>query len=137
MTRPALDHIGIAVRSLAEGAELYRAIGLELGGVEEVVEQGVRVGFIQVGATRLELLEPLDDASPVARHLERRGPGLHHLCIAVPDIGAAVSRLRAAGYELLSEEPQPGAHGSQVIFLHPRSTHGVLLELAQPGPSPG
>ncbi len=132
MTGSRLDHIGVAVRSIAEGARLYRAIGLELTGVEEVREQGVRVGFIPLGGPRLELLEPLDDASPIARHLQRRGPGLHHVCIAVPDVRAAMERLRASGYELLSDEPQPGAHGSQVCFLHPRAAHGVLIELAQP-----
>lgn len=132
MTAPTLDHIGIAVRSLAEGAELYRAIGLEVAGVEEVREQGVRVAFLALGAATIELLEPLDESSPIARHLATRGPGLHHLCFGVPDIRATMERLSDRGYELLSSEPQPGAHGCLVCFVHPRSAHGVLIELSQP-----
>jgi methylmalonyl-CoA/ethylmalonyl-CoA epimerase len=127
-----LDHIGIAVASLVEGAAFYRALGLELEGVEEVPEQGVKVGFLPVGDTRLELLEALGPDSPIARHVEKRGPGMHHLCVAVDDIRAAMDRLREQGYRLLSEEPQPGAHGALVCFVHPKSSGGVLLELSQP-----
>jgi methylmalonyl-CoA/ethylmalonyl-CoA epimerase len=132
MSRPLLDHIGIAVRSIAEGAKLYGVLGLELTGVEEVREQGVRVGFLAVGQTRIELLEPLDESSPIARHLERRGPGVHHLCLGVADIRAAMAQLADAGYDLLSSKPQAGAHGRQVCFVHPRSASGVLIELSQP-----
>lgn len=136
MTRPTLDHIGIAVESLARGVELYRALGLELEGIEDVVEQGVRVGFLPVGDTRIELLEPIGDSSPIARHLERRGPGLHHLCLRVDDIRAAMASLTARGYALLSDEPQTGAHGCLVCFVHPKSAGGVLLELSQPAGEP-
>jgi methylmalonyl-CoA/ethylmalonyl-CoA epimerase len=132
MAEPGLDHIGIAVKSIAEGASFYEALGLEMTEIEEVFEQGVRVGFVPVGATRIELLEPIDEASPIARHLERRGPGLHHLCFYVADIVVAMESLRTAGYELLSDEPQPGAHGCRVCFVHPRSGGGVLIELSQP-----
>ena len=133
MTDPLrLDHIGIAVRSIAEGASLYRALGLELEGTEAVAEQGVNVGFLRIGDTRIELLEPLGPGSPIARHLERRGQGIHHLCIRVPDIRVAMAGLRDAGYELLSDEPEPGAHGALVCFIHPRSAAGVLIELSQP-----
>lgn len=128
----SVDHIGIAVRSLEEGAALYRALGLDVAGTEEVPEQGVRVAFIPAGGTRLELLEPLGESSPIARHLERRGPGLHHVALRVPDIRAAMEALSEAGFELLSEAPQPGAHGCLVCFVHPRSAGGVLLELTQP-----
>ena len=126
-----LDHIGIAVRSIAEARRFWEALGLRLEGEEEVAGQGVRVGFLPLGATRLELLEPTSPESPIVRHLERRGPGLHHLCVGVADIRAAMARLAGAGYELLSDEPQPGAHGCQVCFIHPRSAGGVLIELSQ------
>jgi methylmalonyl-CoA/ethylmalonyl-CoA epimerase len=133
MTKPVLDHIGIAVESLAEGVGLYRALGLELEGVEEVSEQGVKVGFLPLGDTRIELLEPTGPTSPIARHLERRGPGLHHVCVRVDDIRAAMAGLAEHGYRLLSDEPQAGAHGCLVCFVHPKSAGGVLIELSQPG----
>ena len=127
-----LDHIGIAVASLAEGGAFYEALGLQVEGVEEVAEQGVKVGFFPLGDTRLELLEPTGPESPIARHLERRGPGLHHLCVRVDDIRAAMDGLRSQGYRLLAEEPQAGAHGCLVCFVHPKSAGGVLIELSQP-----
>lgn len=127
-----VDHIGIAVESIEEGLGFYRALGLEPGGQEVVAEQGVRVAFLQVGESRLELLEPTGPSSPIAKHLEKRGPGLHHICLRVPDVRAAMASLRAGGYRVLSEEPQPGAHGALVCFVHPKSTGGVLLELSQP-----
>jgi methylmalonyl-CoA/ethylmalonyl-CoA epimerase len=132
MPEHTLDHIGIAVESLTEGVALYEALGLELEGVEEVAEQGVKVGFLPVGETRLELLEPTGSGSPIAKHLERRGPGLHHICLRVADIRAAMASLSERGYRLLSAEPEQGAHGCLVCFVHPSSTGGVLLELSQP-----
>jgi len=132
MAKPTLDHIGIAVESLAKGIEFYEALGLDLEGVEEVTEQGVKVGFLPVGDTRLELLEPTGPSSPIAKHLERRGPGLHHVCFRVDDISGAMVALAKRGYRLLSDEPQAGAHGCLVCFVHPKSTGGVLLELSQP-----
>lgn len=135
MAKPIIDHIGIAVESLAKGVEFYQALGLELEGVEEVAEQGVKVGFLPVGDPRIELLEPTGEGSPIAKHLERRGPGLHHLCIRVDDIHAAMAGLVERGYRLLSDEPQQGAHGCLVCFVHPKSTGGVLLELSQPSGS--
>lgn len=129
--RPVLDHIGIAVESIAEGRRLYEALGLAVEGEEDVPGQGVRVAFLPVGAGRLELLEPTSPDSPIAHHLQKRGPGLHHICLRVVDIRRAMADLRERGYELLSEEPQSGAHGCLVAFVHPRSTGGVLLELSQ------
>ena len=129
--RPILDHIGIAVDSIAESRRFYEALGLVVEGEEEVPEQGVRVAFLPVGEGRLELLEPTSPDSPIARHLERRGPGLHHVCLEVSDIRRSMADLRERGFELLSEEPQSGAHGCLVVFVHPRSTGGVLLELSQ------
>ena len=127
-----IDHIGIAVTSVDKGAAFYRALGLELEGEEVVAEQGVRVGFLPIGDTRLELLEPIGLDSPIARHIERRGPGLHHICVEVEDIRAKMAELSGQGFRLLSEEPQAGAHGCLVCFVHPKSTGGVLLELSQP-----
>jgi methylmalonyl-CoA/ethylmalonyl-CoA epimerase len=136
MVKPTLDHIGIAVESIAEGVEFYRTLGLELEGTDEVPEQGVKVGFLPVGDTRLELLEPTGPTSPIARHLEKRGPGMHHICLRVDDIRRAMEDLAARGFRLLSNEPQTGAHGCLVCFVHPRSTGGVLLELSQPPGDP-
>ena len=127
-----IDHVGIAVKSIAEAARLYVAsLGLELERIETVSEQGVKVGFLPLGESEIELLEPLSAESTVAQFLEKRGEGLHHLCIEVPDIRAAMARLREQGARLLSEEPSLGAGGSLVAFIHPRSANGVLLELSQ------
>lgn len=124
-----LDHIGIAVRSLDERRNVYEALGLELSGEETVAEQKVRVAFLPVEGSRIELLEPTAPDSPIAGFLEKRGEGLHHLCFRVDDIVAAMARLRAQGLALLSAEPQTGAHGARVCFIHPKSTGGVLIEL--------
>lgn len=126
-----LDHVGIAVESIDDGLAIYEALGLEVEAIEVVPEQGVRVAFLPVGDSRLELLEPTGPDSPIVRHLERRGPGLHHICLRVPDIRAAMENLSEQGRTLLSEEPQPGADGCLVCFVHPKSTGGVLLELSQ------
>jgi methylmalonyl-CoA/ethylmalonyl-CoA epimerase len=131
MTEPRLDHIGIAVSSIDDGAEFYQALGLEVTGTERVEGQGVNVGFLPIGDSRIELIEPLGPDSPIARHLENRGPGLHHLCFRVDDIRAAMAGLREAGFRLLSEEPQIGAHDCLVCFVHPKSAGGVLIELSQ------
>lgn len=132
MDPTVLDHIGIAVESIDDGLDIYEALGLEVEAIEVVPEQGVRVALLPVGDSRLELLEPTGPDSPIARHLERRGPGLHHICLRVPDIRAAMENLSRQGRTLLSEEPQPGANGCLVCFVHPKSTGGVLLELSQP-----
>jgi len=127
-----IDHIGIAVKSIEEAARLYvQGLGLELARVETVSEQGVKVAFLPLGESEIELLEPLDATSTVAQFLEKRGEGLHHICVQVPDIRAAMARLREQGARLLSEEPSQGAGGSLVAFVHPRSANGVLLELCQ------
>jgi methylmalonyl-CoA/ethylmalonyl-CoA epimerase len=129
--KPVLDHIGIAVESIHSGLAIYKALGIDVEGVEEVEDQKVRVAFLPVGDTRIELLEPTHDTSPIARHLERRGAGLHHICLRVPDIRAAMAQLSEEGYRLLSEEPFEGADGCLVCFVHPKSAGGVLIELSQ------
>lgn len=127
-----VDHLGIAVRSIAESRVFYEALGLAVEAIEEVPGDQVRVAMIPCGATRLELLEPTSGDSPIARFLERRGPGLHHLCLATDDLGADDARLREAGYQVLRPEPSRGAGGCWIQFVHPKSTGGVLVELSQP-----
>ena len=128
-----LHHIGIAVRSLQERAPLYTALGLSVSGGDEVPTEGVRVAFLQVGGTRIELLEPTSAESPVARFIATRGEGLHHICLEVDDLEGAVSALAGQGFRLVDQRPRPGAHGTQVCFVHPKSAGGVLIELCQAG----
>jgi methylmalonyl-CoA/ethylmalonyl-CoA epimerase len=129
--KPTLDHIGIAVRSL-ETARIYEDMGLEVDHVETVESQGVKTAFLSVGGSRLELLEPTGESSPVAKFIEKRGEGVHHLCFRVDDIDAELERLKAKGYRLINESPVPGAHGCRIAFLHPSAGSGVLIELSQP-----
>lgn len=126
-----LHHVGIAVHNLEEAAEAYRALGLAVAKVETVESEKVRVAFLPVGETHIELLEPTDPSSPVARFLEKRGSGVHHLCFLVDDLGHAMEQAKASGLVLLDETPRVGAGGSRVCFIHPKSTGGVLLELWQ------
>jgi len=128
-----IDHIGVAVRSIEERASFYRALGLAVEDEETVAEQKVRVAFVPVEGTRVELLEPTAEDSPIARFIDKRGEGLHHLCFRVEDVRKSMADLAAAGFRLLSEEPQEGAHGALVCFVHPASAGGVLIELSQPG----
>ena len=126
-----IEHVGVAVRSIAEARPLYEALGLAVEAIEEVPQEGVRVALIPCGESRIELLEPTSPDSPVARFLERRGPGLHHLCLATDDVRGAGQRLRAAGVDLVRAEPTRGAAGCWVQFVHPRSAGGVLLEISE------
>ncbi len=130
MSKPELDHIGIAVRSI-EAASIYEALGLQVDHLETVESQGVRTAFLSVGDSNLELLEPTNPDSPVARYIEKRGEGIHHLCFRVDDIDAHLQRLAAAGYRLINESSVPGAHGCRVAFLHPSAGSGVLIELSE------
>jgi len=130
LSKPELDHIGIAVRSI-EAASIYEALGLQVDHVETVESQGVKTAFLSVGDSNLELLEPTNPDSPVARYIERRGEGIHHLCFRVDDIDAHLQRLAAAGYRLINESSVPGAHGCRVAFLHPSAGSGVLIELSE------
>lgn len=127
------DHVGIAVKNIAETAEFYRALGLGQMYQEEVPSEKVRVAMFDLAnSSRVELLEPTDSESPVGKFLDKRGPGLHHICLRVKDIRAAMARLKANGARLINEEPRPGAHNCLVAFVHPSSTGGVLLELSEP-----
>lgn len=126
-----IDHIGIAVHSIAESRQLYESLGLAVEAIEEVPHEGVRVAIIPCGESSIELLEPLDETSGVARFLSRRGPGIHHLCLGTDDVDADDRRLREAGRDVLRRAPTPGAGGCRVQFVHPKSAGGVLLELSQ------
>ena len=128
--KPTLDHIGIAVRSIAD-AKIYQALGLDVDHVETVQTQGVKTAFLSVGDASLELLEPLGPESSVAKFIEKRGEGIHHICLRVDDIESHLTRLKAAGFRLINEAPVPGAHGCRVAFLHPAAGNGVLIELSE------
>lgn len=128
-----LEHVAIAVPELDAAISVYSAVLGQPDSAREVVEsEQVRIAFFQLGDSRLELLEPTAEDSPVGRFLEQRGPGLHHIAIEVPDIESALERCRAAGLRTVGDAPRRGAGGRQVAFLHPGSTGGVLLELSEP-----
>jgi methylmalonyl-CoA/ethylmalonyl-CoA epimerase len=132
-----VDHVGIAVNALAESQPLYEALlGTRAAGRETIESEGVRVAFFGEGPGRVELLEPTGPDSPVARFLQRRGPGLHHVCLVVTDLDAALARAAERGAEPLPPGIRVGAGGRRVAFLHPRSAGGVLLELAEDRPEP-
>lgn len=126
-----IDHIGIAVESIEDSLGFYRALGLEVDHIEDVPQEGVRVAMIQVGESKVELLEATSDDSPVRKFLDRHGPGIHHLCYATDDIRADQERLHANGVETLRREPTRGAGGCWVQFIHPKEAGGVLVELSE------
>ena len=127
-----LDHVAILVSDLDAAIRLYRDVyGLELAEVEEVPSEKVRVAIFGHGAGRIELVSPSGPDSPMAKAIEKRGEGLHHICLEVPDIEKAMAALKEQGAPLLDEKPRPGAGGARVAFVHPKSTGGALLELCQ------
>ncbi len=126
-----LDHVGIAVEDLQAAGRLYESLGLACAGREELEEQKVTVAFYPLGETRLELLQSTDPEGPIGKFIARKGPGLHHLCVEVPDVAAALERLAAEGFQLIDRVPRAGAGGCKVAFVHPKSTGGVLLELSE------
>lgn len=126
-----IDHIGIAVASIAEARGFYEAMGLVVEAIEEVPQEGVRVAMIPCGESKIELLEATSPDSPIARFLAQRGPGIHHLCFASDDLHHDDLMLREAEVQLLRPEPTPGAGGCWVQFVHPKSAGGVLVELSQ------
>ncbi len=126
-----LDHIGIVVRDLQEALEVYEsALDLPLKEIVEIADQEVRVAFLPLGESNVELVQPISDDTGIARYLEKRGEGIHHICIEVEDIEAALSRLRDHNVQLIDQQPRQGAHG-WVAFIHPKGAHGVLLELIE------
>ncbi|GAD06071.1 hypothetical protein HQ45_01070 [Porphyromonas crevioricanis] len=125
-----IEHLGIAVKSIEEQLPYYENIlGLKCFAIEEVVDQKVKTAFFQIGQTKIELLEPTSEDSPVAKFIEKRGEGIHHIAFAVPDAGEALSEMAAKGVRLIDEKPRKGAEGLNIGFLHPKSTCGVLTEL--------
>ncbi len=127
----SIDHLGIAVKSLAAAKAIYEALGLSVSVEETVEHEQVRLVMVPVGESRLELLEATSESSTIARFIAKRGEGLHHVCVKVPDLRAVVERLKKNGVRLVSEEIKTGAGGHQYVFVHPSSTGGVLLELVQ------
>ncbi len=127
-----LSHIGIAVRDLEEALCIYRDIlGLETAGARELPDRGLRVAILDSGNTKVELLEGTSPDSAISRFIEKRGPGIHHLCFRVRNIDRSLEQLAGAGIRLIDKEARPGAEGKPVAFLHPSSTNGVLIELEQ------
>ncbi|MRR17886.1 MAG: methylmalonyl-CoA epimerase [Deltaproteobacteria bacterium] len=126
-----LDHIGIAVKSLAQSAKLYELLGIRSTGVEEVAEQKVKVSFFPVGDSEIELLESTSPDGPIARYIEKNGEGIQHLALRVDNIEAALAELKAKGVRLIDEKPRYGAGGARIAFVHPKSTGGILLELSE------
>src|SRR5262245_56835364 len=126
-----LDHIGIAVKSLAEAMKVYDVLGLAVDSYEDVEDQGVRVAMLPLGETRIELLEPLHAESPIEKFMAKRGEGIHHIAVRVDDIEEALERFKNSGARLIDATPRRGAHNTRIAFVHPASTHGVLLELVE------
>lgn len=127
-----LEHIGIATKGIEDALAFWRdALGLEVAGTEEVTEQGVRVAMLPIGDTRVELLEATNDDSPIAKFVEKRGSGIHHLAVRVPDIRAALQRLQERGVRLIDHAPRLGADNCLVAFIHPSAANGVLVELVE------
>jgi methylmalonyl-CoA epimerase len=126
-----IDHLGIAVKSLAAAKAIYEKLGLSVSPEETIEQEKVRLVMVPVGASRLELLEATSDDSTIARFIAKRGEGLHHVCMRVPDLAAAVARLKGEGVRLVSNEIKTGAGGHRYVFVHPQSTSGVLLELVE------
>jgi methylmalonyl-CoA epimerase len=128
-----IDHLGIAVKSLAAAKSLYEKLGLTISAEEVVEDEQVRLVMVLVGESRLELLESTSEQSAVAKFIAKRGEGLHHVCLRVPDLTAAVAQLKKDGVRLVSDEIKMGAGGHRYVFVHPSSAGGVLLELVDAG----
>ncbi len=129
-----INHIGVAVQSLEATLPFYRdALGMQYLGTEVVADQKVKVAMLAIGESKIELLEPTSPESPVAKFLEKNGPGIHHIAYEVHDVSAALAQLKAQGARLIDEVPRDGAHGTKIAFVHPKSSNGVLTEICQPG----
>jgi methylmalonyl-CoA/ethylmalonyl-CoA epimerase len=129
-----ISHIGIAVTNIEEATPFYqKVLGMEFEGTEVVAEQKVKVAFFAIGESRIELLEPTAADSPVAKFLEKHGPGVHHIAYEVADLKQRLEQLKAEGVRLIDESPRMGAHKTQIAFMHPKASGGVLTELCQPG----
>jgi methylmalonyl-CoA/ethylmalonyl-CoA epimerase len=126
-----IDHIGIAVKNLAESSKLYELLGIKSTGTEEVADQKVKVAFFPVGDSEVELLESTVPDGPIARYIEKNGEGIQHIALRVDDLEEALAELKAEGVRLIDEKPRYGAGGARIAFVHPKSTGGILLELSE------
>jgi methylmalonyl-CoA/ethylmalonyl-CoA epimerase len=126
-----LDHIGIAVRNIENSLNVYKHLGLKVSHIEAVAEQFVKVAFISLGEGNIELLEPTSDKSPIYKFLEKKGEGLHHIAFEVTNLIEMVEKMKEGGISFITESPLKGAHNKSVIFIHPKSTNSVLIELTQ------
>lgn len=129
-----IHHLGIAVSDADAATQVFQTLGFHLEHAEEVPTEKAKVSFFPVGESSLELVQPTEDSSTMAKYLANRGPGIHHVCLEVEDIRAQLELLKARGIRLVNSEPVPGAHGAQVAFIHPKSAGGILIELRQ-GPA--
>jgi len=129
----SLDHLGIAVRSLKAAKSIYQKLGLSVSPEQTIEQEKIRLAMEAVGESRLELLEATSEDSVIAKFIAKRGEGLHHVCLRVPDLAAAVETLQSEGVRLVSNEIKTGAGGHRYVFVHPQSTSGVLLELVESG----
>lgn len=133
-----IEHIGIAVKDISKSDELFKKLfGVEAYKLEEVSSEGVKTSFFQVGPNKIELLEATSPESPVAKFIEKKGEGIHHIAFEVEDISAELDRLKKEGFDLIHSTPKDGADNKLIAFLHPKSTGGVLIELCQEKPQPG
>ena len=126
-----IDHIGIAVKNLADSSKLFELLGIKSTGTEEVAEQKVKVAFCPVGDSEVELLESTVPDGPIARYIEKNGEGMQHIALRVDDLEEALAELKAKGVRLIDEKPRYGAGGARIAFVHPKSTGGILLELSE------
>jgi len=129
-----INHVGVAVKSIEAALPFYRdVLGMSFEGIEEVAEQKVKVAFLGVGESRIELLEATSDDSPVAKFIEKNGEGVHHVAYEVDDLNSVLANLEGHGVRLIDQKPRFGAHGTRIAFLHPKATMGVLTELCEVG----
>jgi len=127
-----INHIAIAVNNIEEAAKFYQEVmGLTLSGVEVVTAQKTRVGFFKIGESNIELVQPAEPDSPLTKFLETKGQGIHHICFEVDDVEAEVKSFLEKGATMIDQKPHPGAHGTKVAFVHPKSSNGVLIELCE------
>ena len=128
----SFDHVGIAVKSIEEGAAFYKALGYEVKNIETMTSESVKVAMFELSNdSRIELLEGTSGESPISRFLNKKGPGIHHICLRVKDLRATLLKLKAQNIKLINDEPKKGAHGCEIAFVHPKSAGGVLIELSQ------
>ena len=128
-----IDHVGIAVKNLEEAIKVWEGLGLKVDEVEEVPDQKVRTAIIHIGESRIELLEPTAEDSPIAKFIAKRGEGIHHIALGVDNIEEHLEELKEKGYRLIDEKPRIGAGGAKIAFVHPKAVTGVLLELCERG----